>query len=93
MPDPSVETYTEWTAQGVRKWSGGKDLKGTQAYPELFGENIQHLYDLHRESIRGWASAVSDLSRRKMLTEKDWVGGDNWDDADLAPVFRYLLQL
>ena len=91
MPDPSVETYTEWTSGGARKWSGGKDLKSTQAYPELFGMNVQHLFELRAESITKWASAVAGLAEAATLSDKDWDGGDSWEDAELAPVFRLLL--
>eukprot|EP00959_Pyramimonas_sp_CCMP1952_P131887 2757467-Pyramimonas_sp.AAC.1 len=57
VPDPSFQTYTEWTANGARKWSGGKVLKKSQACPERFGRNVQSLFELRAETMQKWASA------------------------------------
>ena len=96
VADPSAKTYENFVGRdGKKKWMGGKDLKTSQAYPELFGENAQHLCSIRRHSINQWVSLAMDRADRTALSQGDWSGsdGDDWDDAGLASVFRFLLTL
>lgn len=37
---------------GILRVSGGRDLKGTQHYPRLFGDAVAQLFHQHRQHIR-----------------------------------------
>ena len=93
VPDPAVQTFVAYKNKaGKACWDGGKDLKASQTYPKLFGQNVQRLYELRANDIRQWAAGISDAAEDVSMSPSEFAnGGDPWLDADLEPVFQWLL--
>ena len=77
---------------GQTRYTGGPDLKSSQAYPKEFGEHVQQLFDLHKRDLDEWADRIATRAAQTSIQPADWAGGDVWSDADLSPVFRWLLK-
>ena len=74
--DPAVATNVKYTdKKGSRRVHGGPGLKGTQAYPPLFGVRV--------------AEALKKCPEPCVLVHKDVTANDDWADARLAECSLY----
>lgn len=81
---------------GTTSVSGGADLKGTQAYPDGFGQAIYRMQEAHRPqreaaayALRQHAYANSEAAARVQTLLRAGRGsvGDAWGDANLEEIF------
>ena len=89
--DPELETFTtEIRADGSRAVDGGRDLKGTQAYPPAFGEA---LVKLHADNAAEIASEFDAFQRELSRARAEGSTGParkSWPRAGLRSALRAL---
>ena len=95
LPTSSGVVKAHTGVDGRRQVSGDVGLKGTQAYPQGFGNAVALMYDRNRESILAWAKhAYENSIAASSDFTLEWVwqtADDMWPDADLGGVFGILL--
>ena len=73
--------------RGVKRVSGGRDLKSTQAYPRGFGLALVALYEKHQAELQATATAMAQKAQAITLDDGDFVipvgGAAAWKDAQL----------
>ena len=80
------------SGQSQKRFTGGKDLKASQAYPCKFGEDIQYVFSSHIEEVKEWAASIAMQSRTVQVTRADLTASitDVWADARLGSVMSWL---
>lgn len=63
--------------------TGGRDLKGTQAYPQMYGEEVFRCWHLNRLSMPEEHYDIDDMS--DISSEFD---EDLWEDADMKDLVK-----
>ena len=78
--------------QGQKRFTGGKDLKASQAYPCKFGEDLQYVFASHIEEVKAWAASIAMRSLTVQVTRADLTTSitDVWADAMLGSVMSWL---
>ena len=79
-------------AKRRKRFTGGKDLKASQAYPCKFGEDIQYVFSSHIEEVKEWAASIAMQSFTVQVTRADLTASitDVWADARLGSVMSWL---
>lgn len=77
-------------ADGTKSVTGGPKLKGTQVYSREFGKAVAHLHKQHLAVIKDFLKVPA---RSRMMSELPVVDEsimEQWPDANLQPVLRFI---
>ena len=93
----ALATWATWgrnyvDESGRKRYSGTKELKGTQAYPDGFGRAVQSLLVRKRSQLLAEAQAIADsvaLAARSDLNLFAEVH-DAWEDAAMHDLFALI---
>lgn len=83
----------EPSANGKRRYSGGQDLKDTQAYPYMYGEAVREAFDSKHTFTEGvrFLINIPTVDPDDVIDWTNWIAtirarGDLWSLANLEGV-------
>jgi hypothetical protein len=86
---PQMSVYSS-DSNGRKRVSGGPKLKSSQAYPLAFGRAVARTFVDHSAKL---SSGELNVQQKKAKGRRPSATKVCWSDADLNPVFNFLLGL